>query len=423
MLKKVLAVCLCVLLGLSVFSGCNKDPIVAKVGNAAIYNSRFKQIFDSYSSSFGITDPKATDQATITAVAQLRDLILDTLVSEEIQLQKAKSLGLDNLTDAMKAEVDSQVQELMSQLHSYYETEAKSEDATLTGDALEKKIQSLIDEYLKSMGYTRDQVKQEYTETYIKNRLYEQVTANVAVSEDELSKTYQDRVAEVKEIYAQDPSAFETDYSEGVTLYYVPENIRLVKHILIMFPDDVISQISSLRESGYDNEADSIRNNELKTIKAKAQEALGKLSADGSNFDEIMKQYSGDTASFDLANGYAVSKTGSGFTKEFVNGSFAIKKPMSLSGLVASDYGYHIILYIKTLPVGDAAYETVKADIQTELLSVAKQDAFNALLEQWKNEIKVTLYEKNTSYYQAAPATTPTGTAAATPAASPQTTP
>ncbi len=420
MLRRVLAICLSVLLGLTVFSGCSKDPVVAKVGNSSIPNSRFKQIFDSYTSYFGITDPTAADQAE--AVAQLRDLILETLVTEEIQLQKAKSLGLDQLTDAMKAEVDAEIQGLMEEFHSRFETEAKAADATLTGDALEKKVQTMIDDYLKEYGYTRALIKQEYTDTYIKNRLYEQSTANVVISDAELLETYQTRIAEVKEIYAEDASTFESDFMGDVTLYYIPEGYRQVKHILIMLPQDTIDQIASLREDGYDKEADSIRATALKSIKDKASEVLAKLASDGSNFDELMKQYTGDTAALDIPNGYAVSKQGQ-FTQEFIKGCFAIKDPMTISGLVAGDYGYHIILYIETLLSGNVAFETVKADIETELLSVAKEDAFNALLEQWRSETKVTLYPENSSYYKAPSAATPTAAVISTPAASVQPTP
>lgn len=395
MSKKIFAIAVSALIALAALAGCKKDPVVAKVGDASIYNSQFREVFDTYAEYFGIEDP--SDEASADTVAFLRDLVLETLVDDEVQMQKAKSLGLDSLDEQMKANVETDVEATLNSLIDHFKDQALGEDSTLSGEALDAKARELMNAYMAEAGFDEARIRADFTREYILNRLYEQSTGDITVSEETLLETYNARIEEVRELYEEDAATFETDYMEGAALYYIPEGFRRVKHILIALPDETINQLVTLRDAGEDAAANALRDASLKSIRAQADGILAQAAADGSNFDDLVTAHSDDTASVGMTNGYAVSKGGQ-FTREFINASFAIKTPMTLSGLVAGDYGYHIILYIETLTPGSVPFAELREEMEAELLYTAKQDAYALLCEQWRNEMNVQMLPENIVY-------------------------
>lgn len=400
--KKILTCFAVALMGLFVLSGCNTDPIIATVNGADIHNSEFREIFDSYATYYGIDD--ATSEENADAVAYLRDMILDRLIDEKVQLIKARELGLDQLTDEMKVEIQTELDATMDNLNAYAQSQALSEEPTLAGDALTARTEELVSNYLEEAGYTLDRLEEEYTNQYIMNRLYDETTSDITVSEEDVRSTYDTRVAQVAAIYDQDPTAFELDFYNAVTLYTIPAGYRHVKHILIALPSETIEQISVLREAGEDDAADAVRDVALESIQEEAGTVLSLLDPDGENFDEIMDLYSDDGDSTTLPNGYAVCKDGQ-FIDEFTDACFAIRKPQTLSGLVVSDNGYHIIFYIETLEAGDVPYEDLHDAIETELLSTAREDAYAQLCADWRSDMTVTLHVESIQYASPAAAT------------------
>ncbi len=387
--KKLLAFCLCMLMSAFALAGCTTDPVIATVGDVNIYNSEFRELFDSYAIYYGIDD--ATSEANADAVAYLRDLILDRLIEQNVQLIKAKELSLDQLTDEMTAEIQAEVDSAMDGLYEYFQSEALTNDPTLTGDSLAANVQESMDAYLAEVGYSEQRLLDEYTDQYIMNSLYDYTTEDITVPEEQVRSTYDTRVEQTREIYAEDPTAFESDFYSSVTLYTIPKGYRHVKHILIALSSETINQIATLRTAGEDAAADTVRDVALKDIHEEAEAVLSLLDPLGANFDQIMDIYSDDGDSTELPNGYAVCRDGQ-FAEQFVDACFAFKKTQTLSGLIAGDYGYHIILYIEPLQAGDVPYEELKADVEAELVSVAREDAFTQQCADWRNEMAVALY-------------------------------
>ena len=68
---------------------------------------------------------------------------------------------------------------------------------------------------------------------------------------------------------------------------------------------------------------------------------------------------------------------------------FALKKAGTLSGLIPSDYGYHIVYYVEDLKEGVTPLADVQEALRSELLETARSDAYNDLVEQWREAATV----------------------------------
>lgn len=389
--------------------GCTSDPIVATIGSAKILNSEFNYYFNYYAAYYGVDDP--TSQEDAETVTYLRDYVLNALIKREILYQKAMAMGLDSLSDEMKAEIDKEVADSMAGILGDFIEQAQTSNPELSGNALEAKAKALMTDYMKRIGSSEAKLRVDSTRDYIINRLVDESTKDVTLSEQTLRDTYESRVEELKDIYADDAAIFEQDFFEGITLYYIPAGYRRVKHILIGLPEETIMRIIDLRHSGDAAAADKLRNDALADILSRAQEVHKQILPDASNFDTLMQTVSDDTASLSIPSGYAVCKAGQ-FTKEFIDASFAIKKPLTFSGLIPGDYGYHIVLYIETLKEGPVPFESVRVELETELLAMERDGAFAELAEGWieQAESTITRYTDRIVYIK------PKSTPAATPA-------
>lgn len=152
-------------------------------------------------------------------------------------------------------------------------------------------------------------------------------------------------------------------YGENGTNYVTEDEFReiakseefaRVKHILITFAS--MAELSDEDMEGYDEltlseklqlkEAAYAELDEetKKTVDAKAkteiESVLEKVNA-GEDFDKLIKEYGWDPGMEQMPDGYCITERTS-FVEEFITASFKLKAGET-SGVVESDYGYHIL--------------------------------------------------------------------------------
>lgn len=134
----------------------------------------------------------------------------------------------------------------------------------------------------------------------------------------------------------------ESYYNDNIQLYSTPEQIR-VRHILF-------------KTDGKNDAA----------VKAKAEDVLKQAKA-GADFAELAKKYSEDEATAKLGGDLDYFSRGR-MVPEFDTAAFALK-PGEISGLVKTQYGYHIIKMEDRKPATTKSLAEVQGAIQDQLSS------------------------------------------------------
>lgn len=135
---------------------------------------------------------------------------------------------------------------------------------------------------------------------------------------------------------------------------------------------------------------------EKKAALAKAEEVLKQVKQSPAKFAALAKQYSQDPGS--AANGGDLGMFGRGaMVKPFEDSVFSMKAG-EISGLVQSDFGYHIIKLLAIKPAKVPALQEVRGMIEQRLKSQAAADKFAELAEQFSN----TVYEQSDTLKPAA---------------------
>ena len=386
---KLLAVCLAVmaLAGCSLVTVNPEKITVATVGGETITKAQFDEEFNAFLSMYGYTQDseEIADQ-----LAELKESFIDQMVEDLVVDQKVRELGFDQITDEEKAEaekgVDDWYQSQIEALVAEYEKDESVADP-------EEQAKQDVEEYLSYYGTSIEDMKAQEVEAIPSNKLYEYVTKDVVVTEEEAKLTYAENVASDKESYDGDLAAFVNAFDNGHVIYYVPEGTYYVKHILIGLTDEQKQELKDLRaddDEAVAATADDKRDEFLATIQEEADAALAAVEA-GGDFDALIAEYGDDPGmTYDYyADGYLTYVGNPSFVAEFTAACDGLTEDGMTTGLVASDFGYHIIRRVSTKAAGEVPFEDVKADLMDGMLSSAQSDAYDAQLDQWISEANV----------------------------------
>lgn len=163
-----------------------------------------------------------------------------------------------------------------------------------------------------------------------------------------------------------------SDYYYGENGVNVPSDDELRQY----FSDNYISAKHILISTVDSTTGETIRTDE--EAKAEAQKILDRINA-GEDFDALMNEYSEDPGLAGNPDGYIFTE--GDMVTEFYDAAKALGDG-EVSGLVKSDYGYHII---KREPLDvDGQFENYKS-----LLTTAVAGTMDDLLSQWMQEADV----------------------------------
>lgn len=286
-----------------------QKTVLAKVGDVKITKADLDSIIqpymDQYAAQYGAEFE--ADETIKEQVKALKEEAMGILVDEEILVQKAKELNLV----PEQAELDKQVKEIKDKEMEQFGGEEGFKTA------------------LAEAKLTEDDYK-EFNERRIMTQLVmDDMTKDVAVSEDEVKKYYDENLNEFT----------------GAE----------ISHILV-------------------------------TDEAQAKEIKEKLN-NGGDFEALAKEVSTDTSSKETggALGFTMYNT---LVPEFVTGLNSIKEG-EVSEPVKSQFGYHIIKYTgKKVTSFDESKEGIKSTIESE----QKAKIYDETLAQWNKDLNVKIY-------------------------------
>lgn len=318
-------------------------------------------------------------------LSDFRKGVLDRLINEELIAQKAVDLGLrvgdDEIRRAIVQLPEFQIAGQFSnesynaailragftptQFAEYMRTQMTRQQLiqALNGSSFD--VAALVAQTLKIQQQTRDvSVLEVSAANYIDD---------ITLTEDEIAAYYNanlsqyDTEEQVKLAYVSlsvadlVPQVEVTDedvraqYDESIAFYQTPET-RSVSHILIETADD----------------ADAARE--------KAQDILSELQS-GADFAATAEQQSDDIVSAE--NGGDLGQVNVGdYPQEFEDAVFAMEQVGDISGVVETEFGFHIIKLDNFTPSSTTPFSEVAAQIRDELIENRATDLFFELQTQ-----------------------------------------
>jgi foldase protein PrsA len=342
---------------------------VAKVGGTVILKSDFDKRVQEFAAQYQV----ASKEDDPSGWAQFQSDVLEYMITYEMVVQEAKK---DSLT-VTDAELQTQIDSIVTQYYA-------GDNAKFTAD-------------LTANNMTLDQLKLNYRESMLMQKVYDKVTANVTVADADIAAYY----------------------DKNKATYFVPES-RTTRHILIKPGTPATNPPTTTTTAPWGSTTtQSTTTTESTTTTtvaptdadwaaalATAQEVRQLLVA-GGDWTKLAAEYSDDTSTANSGGALGdVSKNGQ-MVKEFEDAVFSLKLN-EISQPVKSVYGYHVIEVTAINAAKQSTLDEVKADIKSQLLDTAKKAEWDKWIAATKKQTGV-IYQKGME-----PTTTTTGSATST---------
>jgi peptidyl-prolyl cis-trans isomerase D len=228
----------------------------------------------------------------------------------------------------------------------------------------EREVQEIVfpaAQYASQVKVTDDMVKAFYDKHAAQFQVPEQVKAEyVVLNAEAVEKQATVSDAEIQDAYNKNKARFTT-----------PEK-RSASHILINAPKGAAANVDA-------------------AAKAKAEAVLAEVRKAPGDFARIAKAESQDTGSAELGGDLGSIEKGV-FAKPVEDAIYALKEGET-SGVVHSEFGYHIIKVTKVVPATQKSLEDAKPQIAAELKKQKMSAKYTELAELFTN----TVYEQSDS--------------------------
>ena len=292
-------------------SGDVPDDAVAVVDGREIPRSEFDHLITQARKSYASQNrnfPAAGSQEFQT----LRNQVVQHLV-QRVELQQAAEEMELEVTDK---EVDARLERIKKQYYG--------------GD------QKKLDKQLKEQDLTLEQVREDLRNQILSEKIFNEVTKDVKVTEQEIAAYYEQNKAQ-----------------------YTRAESRDVRHILVK-------------------------------TKAKAEQIRAQLRPDGSNFAALARENTEDTGS--KATGGKLTVTRGQTVAPFDKVAFSLKTN-EISGLVKTQFGYHII---QALADVQKATTTPLKGVEDSIRQQLSQSEKNEKMTAWVEDLKAKYDDKVT---------------------------
>ena len=413
--------------------------IVATFGeNGVVWLDDVQAAYDSVSAQYA---SYGLDLASYGMEETVKKDLVDSAVEDAVVKAKAAELGLDQFDEAALAEFEASAEATMQSYIDYYLGYYYPDAEEVTDE-----MRAEAEKYWTDNGFSREAYAESLQKDAINEAVYEYVTKDVAVTDEDVQAEYETLIAENQESYTNDRT-YNSDRNAGATIAWNPEGYRAVKHVLIKFDDeqsalysDLQSQLDSLNaEKDAIVEAQSATEapeataepaEDDATAEAEATEAplrtLEEVNADiaacatevealyaqlmpeaeeviaafnaGTSFEELIEKYNDDpgmTSEPIATTGYAVAAGSTTWDPAFTEGAMSIAEVGQISAPVRGSYGIHIIYYMSDVTPGEVALDEIRDGVTELALSDKIKSTYENQVDAWIAEANVEYFYSN----------------------------
>ena len=366
-----------------------RDTSAATVDGQAISMDDFVTAYRRIVKQYTARANSRIDPETLKAMG-LPKQVLDELITEKVLQSIAERFGIavseNELSRSIETYPSFQDQGRFIGIERYKSLLTSSDipieefERSMRHNELVKKIRAIITD---SLDISDQELRDEFSRTNQQTQVYYTVLKN-----EEFKKRVNPTDVELRAYFEGHKAAYQIREMRKAQYLAIPA-VRVLP--LIKVTENDLLQEWNLTSHEETAEAAHILfrvedPSKDAEVKAKAEEVLKKAKS-GEDFAELAKKYSQDPGSASQG-GYLGKFQRSQMVKEFSDAVFSMK-PGEISGLVHTEYGYHIIRLIKIeTPTFESSRADLVASVQFRKASeLAKQKAEEAVLlgEKTKN--------------------------------------
>ena len=339
---KFTKVCLSALCSLLLFAGCtSNNKAIITVNGEAITRGEYNEMINLIKNNPQFKNAPAAEKVETSPVMLMtKERVVQDLIVKKLLNQEYKKR---NIT-ANDTEIETKKQEIIKQLGS----------------------EEKFNEILKQNNVSQKRIKEDLANEVKIHKLVE-ATSDVKVSDKE-----------VKDFYNQNKDRFN-----------YPERVK-ASHILIEANPELIKKsIIDADKDGKLSAADIDKKvkEEMDKKMALAKDVRAQALKDPKKFADLAKKYSDDKGSAQKGGdlGYFPREA---MVKEFSDVAFSIK-PDTISEIVVTRFGNHIILVTDRSAAGLAPFEQVQGEIKAYMEQDKKISALQKLFDGLKSNAKI----------------------------------
>lgn len=325
-------------------TGCTfgQKDVIIKVNNQNITQSQFDKVFSKETSNpmlaqmgLDVKKDKTSFLYLMMEEKVVNELIVKSLIDEEMIKRNIK---------VTKEDTDKELKDIIDKVGS----------------------KEKFNELLKQNGISSNQFKDELVDM-VKMKKLVSTLSNIQISDADAKKFYNSNLQKFK----------------------FPEKVR-ASHILILAnPEEIKNKITSnpANKGLSKTEIEAKITAEIAARLDKANKILAEVKKDPSLFAKIAKENSDDKSSAEKGGdlGFFAKQE---MVEPFSKAAFS-QKPNTISGIVQSPYGYHIILVKDRMKAGQEPFEKVKSEIVAYLQNQSQMKVMEKLIESLKKQAKI----------------------------------
>lgn len=324
---------------------------------------------------------------------EMKRAVLDNLVGQRLLLERARSAGL--------IVTDAQVARLVGSIEAF-QSDGKFDKKRYVDVLANQNISPLIFEARLREDLLGQQMQDAFVQNgFVSNRVVDGIirlneqqrmvsVSPVLVQQFEAQAKVD--AAAVKQYYDQNPKEFQVQ--EQVKVEYVKLSVESLlpkvavnKEELHKYYDEHLSEFGTAEERQAAHilisTSATAPQAEQDAAKAKAEQLLQEVQHAPAKFAELAKKNSQDPGS--AANGGDLGFFGRGMmVKPFEEAVYSLKVG-EVSGVVKSDFGYHIIKLVAVKPSRVVPFDEVREGIANKMLKQRAADMFAELAEKFSN--------------------------------------
>ncbi len=358
-------------------SGTPLDTVVALIDGHEDMNVTFGDFLKEYKyrlAGYQITDD--TQEMYASVLQEEREYIVNYLINERIMYKKFEELGF-TLSDEDNKQIDEDTAAGIAGIKESLKQRIKATEL-LSEDELNARAEEEYEKMLAECGLTYEDIRGWQKAIVVQTKLTEHLNAEYTYDPAPTNAQVDTLIEEAKSRYAADPANFDATATASL---WIPEGSRYVKHILLKFDDEVVTEITALRDEGKNTEADALRDEKLADMSAKISEVQGKVDA-GENFDQLMSIYSDDG---DTTMSYIISPGTEMYMDGFAETSFSIPE-IGGTAVCVTDYGWHMIKYTEDAVVTEDELQAYKDFLHEYMEEQYLSKNYGTAMKEWRTE-------------------------------------